>query len=502
MRYSLTLATLATMAMFALTKPAVAVVPYAPVPTSGTPIVGPGVLAPDGVYGKEYSHDLDFSTVGPVLDPQQVIAWDGGGGTADSIDYSGTRPNWEADQQVDAIANHRDALFDATLRDESHLIFTHDDLIAAYGTSAGGPSLVSVPSGGPVVVSNGNSIGGAGEVSIEESGVFNGTSSQYTWASQPEVNAMPEPIDVDGLEVWGPEPREVNEPDNPVISDANKYSLDVDFPSGASVWNASGTPYVGWATIVGSVESMLGPIPPTAFSLRDEHQGRQAINLDALMVSDIIEERDVFHQDIGEPISAELKDQNGDLFEPRGVESTERGDSLIFSIRQIVDPNDADGYYATGSELFVLDSLGGVSFLKHGGHVWDHDYALQELALNGLPNQDFEFAVIDINGIEAIAEELFTEPVGLPGDFNGDGKVDAADYTVWRDNLGTSFPLAGNGDETGSSTGVVDSVDYALWRGNYNAMSMPAMSPATAIPEPTTALLLLLATVGACFRRS
>lgn len=501
MRLSLALAGVALSATALCTSPVEAAVPYTPVPTSGTPIVGKNVLPPDAVYGKEYSHDLDFSTVGPVLDPQQVIAWDGGGGTADSIDYSGSRPNWEVDQQVDAIANHRDALFDATLRDESHLIFTHDDLITAYGTPFGGPGLVTVPSGGPVMLSNGNTIGGAGEASVEESGVFSGPSTQYLWASRPEINRMPEPIDVDGLEVWGPEPREVNEPDNPVVSDANKYSLDVDFPSGVSVWNASGTPYLSWPTIVSSVESLLGPIPASAFSLRDEHQGRQAINLDALMVSDIIEERDIFHEDIGEPVR-EAKDQNGDIFEPVGVDGNRRGDSLIFSIRQVIDPDDPDGYYATGSELFVLDSLGGVSYLKHGGHEWNHDYALNELALSGLPNQEFEYAVIDINGIEAIAAELFTEPAGLPGDYNADGKVDAADYTVWRDNLGTGFPLAGNGDETGSSAGVVDGDDYVLWKNNYGAMAMPAMSPASAIPEPTSALLLLVAAAGIYVRRA
>ena len=37
----------------------------------------------------------------------------------------------------------------------------------------------------------------------------------------------------------------------------------------------------------------------------------------------------------------------------------------------------------------------------------------------------------------------------LPGDYNGDGVVDAADYTVWRDNLGRAgmgLAADGNGD--------------------------------------------------------
>ena len=261
-----------------------AVIPYSPVPATGLPVVGPNALAPDGLYGKEYSHDPDFSVLGPALDPEQVVAWDGAGGTADGVDYTGTRPTWMMDQEVDAIANTRDALFDEQLRDDAHLIFSHDDMIAGYG-GGGGPMLVPVPSAGPVTLSNGMTIGGAGEVSIELAGAFHPPEIQDVWARQPEVNGMPLPDDVDGVEVWGPEPREIIEPDAPIIGDADKYSLDVDVLSGVSVWNASGSPYIGWPTIVGAVEALLGAVPSTAFSLRDDHQGRRAINVDALTES-------------------------------------------------------------------------------------------------------------------------------------------------------------------------------------------------------------------------
>ena len=323
--------------------------------------------------------------------------------------------------------------------------------------------------------------------------MFSGFSIQTPWASAPEVNGMPLPVDVDGLEVWGKEPGEVNEPEVPVYGDADKYSLDVDLPSGVSVWNAAGTPYVGWGSIVSAVESLLGPVPGTAFSLRDEHQGRQAINLDALMVNDIIESTDVFNEDFGLPGAEGVLDQNEQPIDPFGVEGNVRGDQIIFSIRQIVDPADPDGYYSTGSELFVLDSLAGASFLEHGGHVWDHGFSLTELAIMGSPDQQFEFGVIDINGIEAIGEDQ-ADPC-ITGDYNCDGKVDAADYTVWRDSLGLSgpgLPADGNGD------GTVDAADLAVWNANFGAM---AMAPATSIPEPTAGLLALLAATGFAVRR-
>lgn len=80
--------------------------------------------------------------------------------------------------------------------------------------------------------------------------------------------------------------------------------------------------------------------------------------------------------------------------------------------------------------------------------------------------------------------------IPLPGDFNVDGVVDAADYTVWRDNSGAAdeATLAGNGDGLNG----VDQGDYLLWRDNYG-QSAGGPDAATAIPEPATATALFLA---------
>ncbi|TWT29766.1 Autotransporter-associated beta strand repeat protein [Posidoniimonas corsicana] len=79
---------------------------------------------------------------------------------------------------------------------------------------------------------------------------------------------------------------------------------------------------------------------------------------------------------------------------------------------------------------------------------------------------------------------------GLPGDFNNDGMVDAADYTVWRDNLGQDDGAL-NGNGTG--TGTVVQADYNLWRSNYG-MSAPSLEAAAGVaPEPAALLLALTA---------
>jgi hypothetical protein len=80
----------------------------------------------------------------------------------------------------------------------------------------------------------------------------------------------------------------------------------------------------------------------------------------------------------------------------------------------------------------------------------------------------------------------FAPPEMLIGDFNGDGSVDAADYTVWRDSLGQTGPgLAAdaNGDLR------VDRADYTLWKTHFGQMAAAGAdsalsTPASLVPEP------------------
>jgi len=78
----------------------------------------------------------------------------------------------------------------------------------------------------------------------------------------------------------------------------------------------------------------------------------------------------------------------------------------------------------------------------------------------------------------------------LAGDYNDDGQVDAADYTVWRDNLNSNAPLL---NET-ASFGVVDQADYDTWKANFGAMSAGSRSGSVGtVPEPANVVLLLAA---------
>ena len=84
-------------------------------------------------------------------------------------------------------------------------------------------------------------------------------------------------------------------------------------------------------------------------------------------------------------------------------------------------------------------------------------------------------------------------PMGLAGDYNDDGKVDAADYVVWRKNEGTTNPLPNDND----IGGTIGADHYNLWRAHFGEMSGSGLT-LRAIPEPSSALLLSLATVFIC----
>ncbi len=91
----------------------------------------------------------------------------------------------------------------------------------------------------------------------------------------------------------------------------------------------------------------------------------------------------------------------------------------------------------------------------------------------------------------------FITPTPLPGDYNTDGVVDAADYTVWRDNLGQTITLDNEGD--GVTPGEVTQEDYAFWASQYGATATPVA--AVAVPEPTTLWIVLAGTSAAVVRR-
>ncbi len=183
-----------------------------------------------------------------------------------------------------------------------------------------------------------------------------------------------------------------------------------------------------------------------------------------------------------------------------------------------------DGYAVLSS----TGALSGTSWTGLGGD-WDQTPAsadsLTETNLVGAltlaPGQEVSIGDISASGFTTdaaqdglsmqfiLAESLVSG--AAPGDYNEDGAVDAADYTVWRDSLGQSITLP-NENPDATTPGVVDDEDYDFWKAQFGATAGPTAETefrvgsvlfddtlgsgsgslaVSAVPEPGTGLLLL-----------
>jgi hypothetical protein len=81
---------------------------------------------------------------------------------------------------------------------------------------------------------------------------------------------------------------------------------------------------------------------------------------------------------------------------------------------------------------------------------------------------------------------VYEQFLPTPGDFNEDGFVDAADYTVWRDGFGSRY----------------DEDDRADWLANFGAGgSAGGAAASTSVPEPASLVLLAIGVSLASGRR-
>ncbi|HEY2251608.1 MAG TPA: PEP-CTERM sorting domain-containing protein, partial [Planctomycetaceae bacterium] len=157
-----------------------------------------------------------------------------------------------------------------------------------------------------------------------------------------------------------------------------------------------------------------------------------------------------------------------------------------------IDPSDV-AFLAFGSagEKGIYADIGGtlvdvvnVEDTIGGKLIADLDFGPQGFTETaGAPSLTYRATFSDgSSGIFAAAV-----PRPIPGDFNGNGVVDAADYVVWRKGLETIYTQA----------------DYDVWRVHFGQTAGSGAGAMTnaAVPEPTTLVLLLFAATAGCFRR-
>jgi hypothetical protein len=108
-------------------------------------------------------------------------------------------------------------------------------------------------------------------------------------------------------------------------------------------------------------------------------------------------------------------------------------------------------------------------------------------------NGDLQFTIGLVGGAQFTGNVVYVSgPAGVPGDYNSNGAVDAADYVLWRNN----GPL----QNEGVTPGTVTAEDYTFWRSRFGAIS-GAGAAISAVPEPRTICISLLFLLAARVRR-
>ena len=160
------------------------------------------------------------------------------------------------------------------------------------------------------------------------------------------------------------------------------------------------------------------------------------------------------------------------------------------------DPNDGVGWeqFSDGASD-VVGEFNLLSSTLFGSGI-DLDVNIGNLFTGGTNEllHDLLLEVELTSGAFQVYTATYFEGEALPGDYNGDSVVDAADYTLWRDNLGASdesafAPGTGNG-------GGIDSSDYDFWRARFgnSAGSSTGNLAVGGVPEPGSVATILFGT--------
>lgn len=175
------------------------------------------------------------------------------------------------------------------------------------------------------------------------------------------------------------------------------------------------------------------------------------------------------------------------LFDKAGVAHTVNGSPVLVS-GGVIDDTASDGSLHRHRFYQLLDNDGNGSTLPADGIYL---FAMQ-LRMSGLAISKPIYMVFGTPGSSVAALDAAAVPwvemrvdtlIGLPGDYNRDGTVNAADYVMWRNTMGSTTELSADGNYNGA----IDADDYSVWRQNFGTVSTASGSASAvdpvAVPE-------------------
>ncbi|MGL4512476.1 MAG: glycoside hydrolase family 113 [Lacipirellulaceae bacterium] len=125
-----------------------------------------------------------------------------------------------------------------------------------------------------------------------------------------------------------------------------------------------------------------------------------------------------------------------------------------------------------------LNAIDGRQDLIPAVHVWQWAMTGSDGSAWNINPANTSSGTTNTNRDLALWLQAYVGTAALAGDYNADGRVNAADYTMWRDLLGSS-----GGPADGDRSGLVDQADYNYWRTYYGDATAVA-STGSAVPEP------------------
>ncbi len=273
--------------------------------------------------------------------------------------------------------------------------------------------------------------------------------------------------------------------------------------------------YTGETTLVTNTAT----IPLTEFELPDvEDQGATSYSAnigftaDAINVPFSVYIDNIRLEKISDPdlLTLEINRSNGAAILKNLSPNPISWDYLeIKSTGASLDPagwSSLDDQNADGANTWIEAGGSSATALVEASILGSHTLAPnQTLALGNLYNEALNEEDIDLEIRRASGPSFRTydqivtyigtaPPMGVTGDYNNNGVVDAADYVLWRN--------GGPIQNEGASLGMIDAADYTFWRSRFgrNSGSAAGVSGA-AIPEPGTLALCIGFVLAACTAR-
>lgn len=175
---------------------------------------------------------------------------------------------------------------------------------------------------------------------------------------------------------------------------------------------------------------------------------------------------------------------NSDIqFDTTGISQqfTEATD-LFLGLYLVFSPSSTEYLITAAQEMGMSSVVGDVLGGQVPAEYQEHKSVFRVRArARGMDGEDnpYEYGVfpnlIGLTNIELL----------LPGDYNYDGVVNLTDYTVWRDSLGDTGPVA-----DGSEDGLVSAADQTYWRSRFGNSLSTASSRVAAVPEPASGFFI------------